>query len=143
MKTKKERILNNIRNNKELMSNINNISYFDENDFYNNANRYIKAIKEGRVICNINKVSKSGMSRTIKFLECSGSYKTRFNYLNFWVFFKAMGYTEAKYNYFRVYGTGMDMIFHTNYNNIHNLQRLGFISKNQCSKLAQLTPTVI
>ena len=37
--------------------------------FIEHAQRYIQAIKEHRMICSIDKVSKSGMSRTIKFLE--------------------------------------------------------------------------
>ena len=98
------------------------------------------------MICNIDSVSASGMSRTIKFLSCEKSKReNRFMYLNYFVLFRVLGYTVAgKYgSYFRVSGCGMDMIFHTNYTIIHKLQRLGFISKKQCNHLAQQTPTVI
>lgn len=112
--------------------------------FIDHANRYIKAIEQGRIICSIGSVSSSGLSRTIKFLECNGSVKNGFNYLNFYQFFKMMGYNTVKNsNYFRINGGGMDMVFNTNYNNIHDLHKLGFISKKKCDKLAQMTPSVV
>lgn len=136
-RTKKQRILENIENRYKLKGD-------DAEVFYENAIRYIKAIKENRVICIIDTVSASGMSRTLKFLECA-KYKNekRYAYLNFYSFFKNLGYNAVRSsNFFRIYGCGMDMVFHTNYSNIHDLKRLGFISKRQCDKLAQMTPTV-
>jgi hypothetical protein len=44
---------------------------YTSDDFIRDSKRYINAIKEGRVICNIESVSRSGMSRKMKFLECS------------------------------------------------------------------------
>lgn len=131
-------------NYKWLVKNIENQSYYDVDQFYNDALRYVKAIKEGRVICSIGSVSQSGMSRTIKFLECSKG-ANRYNYLNFFVFFKVLGYTETrnKDHYFRINGCGMDMIFHTNYTNIHYMQSLGIVNKKQCDYLSQQTPSVI
>ena len=146
---KLERITKNINSNKELMRNINDCNgYVDtEQDrvdiFIENVQRYIKAIKEGRIICDIAKVSQSGMSRNIKFLECAKG-RDRHNWLNFWSLFKMLGYTEVKNDYtFRINGCGMDMIFHTNYTNMHQFKRLGFISNKQCEKYAQMTPNVI
>ena len=51
--------------------------------------RYIKASKEHRIICNIESVSSSGMSRVIKFLEIShGSPRDergkQYGLLTFW-----------------------------------------------------------
>tara|TARA_R100000306_G_C4332602_1_gene121032 strand:+ start:253 stop:669 length:417 start_codon:yes stop_codon:yes gene_type:complete len=118
----------------------------DTEQIYNDCKRYIKAIKEGRIICNIDKVSQSGMSRNIKFLECSKSkyYKNTHQYLNFYFLFKVLDYSEVKQTgTFRISGCGMDMIFNTNYCIIHRLKRLGFISAKQCAILAQQTPTVI
>ena len=110
--------------------------------FYDNALRYIKATKEGRVICIIDSVSKSGMIRHMKFLECHRMI-SRYHYLNFYTFFRDLGWGKVKdTDYFRIVGCGMDMVFNTNYNNMHDLKRLGFISKNQCETLAQMTPTV-
>jgi hypothetical protein len=115
--------------------------------FTGNAKRYIKAIKEGRVICSIGSVSNSGMSRTIKFVECAKSQNVKpaqYYYLNFFQFFEIMGFTPVKSSdYFRIGGCGMDMIFHTNYTIINSLAYMGLISKKEASKLAQKTPTVI
>lgn len=139
-------ILANIEQNKELQKAIKNVSYYENERFFNDAKAYIKAIKEGRMINSIGSVSKSGMSRTIKFLSCQkGNQRNSFYYRNYFAFFKALGYSPANDydHYFRISGCGMDMIFHTNYTIIHRLQRLGFLSKKECSKLAQMTPSTI
>lgn len=146
MKTKKIDVLTKrVNDNKELMKRINSSSYYSVESFIQNAQRYIKAISDGRVICSIGSVSASGMSRTIKFLGVERNTKTKkYQYLNFYSLFKQLGYSESgKTGYFRINGCGMDMIFNTNYNNIHNLYRLGFISKKECDSLCQMTPSVI
>ena len=86
----------------------------DIETFINNAKRYIKAIKENRMICAIGSVSKSGMSRNIKFVELSKSDTSDKHQLyNFYQFFDVLGYTKVKNSdYFRIGGCGMDMIFH-------------------------------
>lgn len=111
--------------------------------FYQNAKRYIKAIKDGRMCCIIESVSSSGMSRTLKFMECSGG-KHGYSYLNFYNLFKNLGYTKVKNSdCFRVHGCGMDMVFATNYNICHQLKKLGIITKKTCDKLAQKTPITL
>lgn len=117
-------------------------------DFIRHAKRYIKAIKERRVICAIDKVSASGMSRTLKFLESSrGSYegKTRYSLLNFYEFFLMLEYkpVNSQSDYFRIIGCGMDMVFATNYYIIGKLERLGFLNAKLSSELRQATPPVI
>ena len=110
-------------------------------DLIMNAKRYIKAVKERRVICSIGSVSSSGMSITIKFLEMprKGGYL-----LNFYNLFDVLGYTKIKdSDYFRISGCGMDMVFNTNYNIIHELKHMGFISKKTASSLCQETPQVV
>lgn len=143
---KKERILKNIAENKELQKQMGKLWNYNDEQFYGDATRYIKAIKEGRVICNIDTVSSSGMSRTIKFMECAKStYENkRYNWYNFSALFTALGYERVNNKQtFRIHGCGMDMIFHTNYSNMHEFRALGFISKKECDYLAQQTPTVI
>lgn len=143
---KQERVLANIQSNKEIQKGISKLNYYSEERFIQDASLYIKAIKEGRMICSIPHVSKSGMSINIKFLECAKRYKSNtYNYNNFFAFFKALGFTEArqKDHSFTVGGCGMDMVFHTNYTIIHRLFSLGFINYYQCESLAQMTPTVI
>ena len=146
--TTKERFIKRLNSDrfKWLKKNIEKQSYYDVDSFYRDAKGYAKAIKEGRVICSIGSVSRSGMSRTIKFLECSKNTRTgNYNFTNFYGFFTCLGYAKARNDrdYFSIGGCGMDMIFHTNYSNIHYLHALGFINKNQCERLAQQTPSVI
>jgi hypothetical protein len=115
----------------------------ERNTFIDHALRYIYAIRQGRMICSIGSVSKSGMSRTIKFLEMSKGENRHFLY-NFYQFFDSLGYTKIKdSDYFRIGGCGMDMIFHTNYTIMHDLRRLGFINKEECDTLAQATPHIV
>lgn len=126
------------------LSNVEKYGSSEVGIFVQNAKRYVKAIKQGRVICNIESVSRSGMSRNLKFLECNGNIKSGFNYLNFWSLFDALGFRNAKNsNAFCISGCGMDMVFATNYEIIHTLYNLGFINEKECSILAQKTPTVI
>lgn len=117
----------------------------DANTFIDNAKRYIKAIKENRMICSIGSVSKSGMSRTIKFVELAKSDDSdRHHLYNFYQFFDVLGYTKIKdSDYFRIGGCGMDMIFYTNYSIIHNLKSIGLVSDDECKTLSQNTPSVI
>jgi len=113
--------------------------------FVDNAQQYIKATKQARMICSIDTVSKSGMSRKMKFLELKKNTRTsQHQLLNFNVFFRAMGYRPVRdSDYFRISGCGMDMVFHTNYEIIHRLHHLGFITKKTCETLAQRTPHII
>lgn len=133
-----------IEGNKELMKAINNCKYYSVEQFIGDANRYIKAIQEGRMICKIASVSASGMSRQMRFcsMEKNKYNKGNFNLTNYLCLFLALGFTKAGDN-FRIGGCGMDMVFHTNYTIIHRLERLGFIAKEACEKLAQQTPVVI
>lgn len=139
---KHQRIQLKIESNKEVLKDLNKVSHYELERFIEDGIRYIKAIQQGRMINCIGSVSSSGMSRTIKFMEC-GKGKYNHNYLNFFAFFKGLGYNPDNNGYSRISGCGMDMIFYTNYTIIHRLQRLGFISKKQCSKLAQQTPQTI
>lgn len=136
--TKIERITRNIEKNKELMSKLGKSEYYQVDAFIDDVKTYIKAIKDSRMFCVIDSVSSSGMSRIIHFHSWEKCF-----YRNYWGLFTALGYSEVKRsNGFRIGGCGMDMIFHTNYTNMHNFQRLGFISKKQCETLAQMTPSV-
>ena len=116
-------------------------SYYSENQFISDCKTYIKAVKEGRMLCNIVSVSSSGMSRTINFRSCEKS-PNGYYFRNYYALFKSLGYTEKKHG-FLISGCGMDMIFHTNYSIITRLYHLGFIDKKQADVLRQKTPTVI
>ena len=108
-----------------------------EESFLNCAKDYISAIRQKRMICIIKSVSKSGMSRVLKFHSFEKPYIR-----NYYSLFIALGYKKVD-NGFRVSGCGMDVIFHTNYTIIHRLHLLGLISKKERDLLAQRTPTNI
>lgn len=129
---------------KEIVKKLDKIGHYTVADFVRDAKTYLKAIKERRMLCVIHRVSSSGMSRVISFHSCE-NYKGNYGYRQYWSLFKVLGYSEARgEDYaFTISGCGMDMIFHTNYTNIHILRRLGFINKKQCATLAQMTPTIL
>ena len=120
-------------------------NYFTEEIFIEAAKCYIQAIKDNRMINVIGSVSSSGMSRTLKFTSCEKDERTGQHYQrNYFSLFKALGYTPVKNsNYFRVSGCGMDMIFATNYDIIHQFKRIGLINDEECQKLCQRTPPTI
>lgn len=124
----------------ELEKAIAKVNHYSMEQFEAAAKQYISAIKEGRMFCVIESVSKSGMSRNLKFISSEKS-DTRFWFSNYFAFFKALGFTPVKdSDCFRIGGCGMDMVFHTNYSIIHRLESLGYISKSECDHLAQQTP---
>ena len=138
MLNRKEKILKNIEERMNLK-----VQDYDAESFLEHAKIYVSAIKDGRMIVNIGSVSRSGMSRTMKFLACVGK-KGSYRYYNFLNMFKALGYTFRKdFDYFSVSGCGMDMVFATNYNIIHTFHKLGIITKKQCEILSQKTPHTI
>ncbi len=117
--------------------------YYSEDQFIEDVKMYIKAIKEGRMLNTIHSVSSSGMSRVISFHSCEKN-KHGFYYRQYVSLFRALGYSKGNTDYnFRISGCGMDMIFHTNYSNIHLFYNLGFITKIECAKLCQKTPTTL
>jgi len=108
--------------------------------FIKDAKRYLLALSQRRVVCSIGSVSASGMSRTMRFVEVQSGV----GLLNFYSLFEALGFKTLKNSdHFRVNGCGMDMVFATNYDIIHTLHNLGFISRVKCSALSQRTPGVI
>jgi len=116
--------------------------YFSIEQFEGDIKRYIKAIKERRMICVIHSVSNSGMSRNLSFFATEKG-KHGFWIGNFYSLFVKLGFSPAKSEGFKIGGCGMDMVFHTNYTIIHKLHRAGYITKKQCDVLAQNTPTCL
>ena len=137
---KQERIMKNLESLKKNVP-----EYYSLENFIEDAKSYIKSIKEGRMIVNIASVSKSGMTRRMTFEACiKARGENRYRYRQYVSFFKTLGVFNINKNHeLVVHGCGMDMIFHVNYTTIHQLCRLGFISKKQCGKLAQMTPQYI
>lgn len=141
-----EAINSNIKGNTEINKRIENENHYTTADFISDCQTYIKAIEEGRMICIIKSVSKSGMSRVLAFNSFEPNKTGKGGYYRQYIrLFEILGYKAARSNNyaFTINGCGMNMVFNTNYNNIHDLQRLGFITKDKCSELAQMTPTVL
>ncbi len=118
------------------------LSEYEQECFYSDAQRWIKAVTHNRLFCIIEHVSGSGMSRVLRFIntEYNNQYK-RQNYYNFNNFLHILGYRSHKsYNGVVIGGCGMDMIFHTNYCIIRTLADLGFLSDAKRDVLAQSTP---
>lgn len=137
--------MENITLSKEVLKNIKKNEYYSEEQFISDAQSWINAIKEGRVLCSVLSVSASGMSRQLKFVAYEPSKEGGQGwYRQFNSMLQALGfrYNKAKYC-ISVSGCGMDMIFHTNYTIIHDFKRMGFITSEECEKLCQQTPTNI
>lgn len=114
--------------------------YYSADQFTKDAQTYIAAINDGRMLCIVKSVSKSGMSRVLSFHSCEGEKKMYYRQYN--AFFTAMGYKESRSKEgFAVSGCVMDMIFHTNYSIINRLKRMGFITESEAETLCQKTPT--
>lgn len=104
--------------------------FLQSEDGKRNAERFIKALKEQRIVVSIPHVSSSGMSRIIRFREIhkykSGN-KYRYAIYQFDWFFEQLGYCYDKnWDGIRVGGCGMDMVFHTLYSVCGTLKYHGF-----------------
>lgn len=138
-----EKLRTNIKATPELIKAINKAKYYDVEQFITDGLDYIRAIKEGRMLCIIKSVSSSGMSRVLKFNSCK-KIGTNYAYRGHDMIFEMFGYKQDKKGTgFRIDGCGMDMVFHTNYTIIHRLTSLGFLTKEECEKLAQETPVIL
>ena len=118
----------------------------ENEQFIKQAKQYIKAIKENRMFCIIKNVSSSRMSGQIAFFSTERNKNTRSYYQsNYILLFNKLGYKESRnnYGYFIINGGGIGMNFHINNSIVTDLHRLGFISKKQCEKLVQQTPTIL
>ena len=93
-----------------------------------NAERFIKALKDGRIVCSVKRVSSSGMSRVIAVREMVKLKDVkRYTLYQFDWFIQQMGWSEDKQTgATKVNGCGMDMVFHLLYTVAHNLEYYGF-----------------
>lgn len=101
--------------------------YLQSENGKRNAERFLKAVREHRILCNVKRVSSSGMSRVIGVYEIQNDENGRPHILQFNWFLGQMGWTYSdKDNAIRVGGCGMDMIFHLLYTTVENLRYYGF-----------------
>jgi hypothetical protein len=119
--------------------------------FERTAKQYIKTVEQRRMICFVQGVSRSGMTRRMTFKACIWHKGIdTYSYVNMnWFIHAATGATGAtgirinKDRELVVEGCGMDMVFNTNYTVIHSLQRLGYLKPKRAERLAQMTPTAV
>lgn len=137
----RDSIIQAVLDNKELRKNIHTKGNGIDR-FIDDAQDYVLAIREGRMLCSIKSVSSSGMSRVLAFYSCEKRSDNNYYYRNYNSLFKSLGYTENKAGGFRIVGCGMDMVFHTNYSIIHDLRRLGLLEEKDLV-LSQWTPPVL
>lgn len=138
-----EKVRNNIKATPELIKAINKAKHYDVEQFITDGLAYIKAIKDGRMLCIIKSVASSGMSRVLVFHSCK-KMGNRYVYRGHDMLFEMLGFKmNSKRTGYVINGCGMDMVFNTNYRIIHKLERLGFIDKEECAKLAQEKPVLL
>ena len=128
---------------KEIEKAINAQRCYSVEAFEKDCLTYINAIESGRMMCTIHSVAKSGMSRVLSFHSCESQHNSnKCYYRQYRSLFYALGYKESGEG-FSVNGCGMDMVFHTNYSIIHDMERMELVTKEQCEHLCQQTPTVL
>lgn len=135
----------NMKDQKVIIANLEKLNIVNPYIFMHNAKIYINAIKERRMLCRVVRVSQSGLSRVINFYSCEKKQSlNNYCYRNYIQFMSSFGYKETKDGKgVRVCGGGMDMVFSTNYNIILKLHKIGFISKEECEELSQMTPIIL
>lgn len=115
---------------------------YEFDSFVNDCKRYISATKQNRLICTINHVSQSGMTRHMKFVEMGKGRDNQHYIWNFYQMLDVFGF-RFKDDSMVISGCGMDMVFSTHYNIIRDIKRLGIITLNTCIVLEQKQPSTI
>lgn len=108
---------------------------------YNIIKKYIKAVKDRRVACVIDSVTKNYTRRTLMFYSYEKSTEQYFSYK---ILFELCEYSfNVDKTYAVVHGSGMDMVWSTNYYMIQWFRELGFISAKESNKLGHINITVL
>lgn len=126
-----------IKLSKEILKRIESEEHYSDDSFISDCKAYIKAVESGRILYGVTHVSNSGMSRNISIKSFEGKM-TKGYYRAYTMMLQTLGYKFAsKYDSdIKVSGCGMDMLFNTNYNIIHALHGMKFISRKKCDILA-------
>lgn len=91
-----------------------------------NAERFLKAVKEHRLLCSVKHVSRNGMSRIIGVYEIQHDDNGRPYLCQFNWFLGEIGFKyNDDYHAIRVGGCGMDMIYNLLYNAVDKLRYYG------------------
>ena len=131
--------MKNLKLTNEIKKAMESDDYYTIDRFIQDAKRYIKALKSGRLLYTVTNVSKSGMSRDIDIRSFEGTM-SKGSYCTYYSLLHALNFNfVSKYsNEIRVKGCGMNMLFATNYNIIHTFKNIGLISEKECTILSQL-----
>lgn len=121
---------------KEMLKNISKNEYYSEDNFIKDCKCYIKALKSGRLQYSVTNVSRSGMSRDI-FIQSYEGTMTKGYFRQYSMLTEILGYKRVNWADIRVNGCGMNMLFATNYNIIHDFKRIGLLNNEECKTLCQ------
>ena len=112
--------------------------YYNKELLLRDIELYINALKEGRLQYLVTKVSPNGMNRNILIQSCEQSKNTNnFYFRQYTRMFEMLGYKLDKDYNIRVSGSGMNMLFATNYNLIHTFKNMNIITDAEAEILAQ------
>ena len=111
-------------------------NYYTVENFVCDAKAYVAAVSSGRINYTVIKVSRSGMSRTLRIQSYEGT-RLKGYYRSYFLMLRCLGYTTTPNDDIRVAGCGMNMVFATNYDIIFSFYRMGFITKKSCDVLCQ------
>ena len=112
-------------------------AYLKSEEGQRNGKRFIKALKERRIICSVKHVSNSGMSRAIAVREVVKLKElNQYAIYQFDWFIRNLGWTYVDSdNAIRVSGCGMNMVFHLLYCVCGRLEHEGFKLPDNWSSL--------
>lgn len=134
MNTTKE-IVNTLNGNEYLQRNIKKSLHYTTEDFIKDAQRYVKAIQEGRMFCVVHSVSKKGMYTDLSFYAHELNSNNTYTLLNYIRFFKALGYMEGKEG-FRISECDKNTTSLVNISICQTLRNLGLLSSDEFNLLS-------
>lgn len=102
--------------------------------------RYVKASQQNRLLCVVRKVSSTGNSRVMEFLEFDKHPTNQIK--RYYLLFEMLGYKYIEGGV-RVRGVGMDMAFSVHHSIVNQLADNGFITEKTKKEIENNRPNVI
>lgn len=118
----------------KIEKNILSMALYSKERFINDGNRYIAALKSGRLIYVNIKKAQSSKTFNIESFEGDAASGYFDNYIGF---FRALGENITKENYIKVSGSGSDLAYALNFETITSLQQMGFVDISEGAKLSK------
>ena len=130
--------MQNITLSKETEKRLSKEEYYTKEMLLNDIQDYINALKEGRLQYIVIKVSPNGMNRNLLIQSCEqNKTNNNFYFRQYSRMFEMLNYKLDKDYNVRVSGSGMNMLFETNYNLIHTFKNMNIITEAEAEILAQ------